>query len=390
MSRCPVCDSPKSMTLVDIPSVPVNCNTLWGSRETAAGVPRGDIGLVFCENCGHIYNTVFDPEKMQYNADYENSLHFSARFREYADSLAQELVDDYGLFGKDIVEIGSGKGDFLALLCGKGGNRGVGFDPSYEGHQDEAEGVRFIRDFYSEKYSSYPADLLCCRHVLEHIEKPAEFISGVRKALNGSPGSTVVFEVPNAEYMLKEGAVWDIIYEHCGYYTPESLSYLFTREGFKVKKVDAGFGGQFLVIHASPSSEKFNPSSAGDGSAAVAGLRGLAGNFSGLFRNKLSRWAEEVGKRHSDGRKIAVWGAGSKGISFLNLLELPDGAVEYVVDVNPRKQGRFLTGSAQKIIAPEFLERYRPDTVIVMNPVYRDEIAQILEGMKLHPEVMVM
>ncbi|MCA9990344.1 MAG: hypothetical protein KDE29_05015, partial [Anaerolineales bacterium] len=109
-----------------------HCNVLWPTPAGARQAPRGDIQLHFCPTCGHVFNADFDPALMAYDQAYENSLHFSDRFQQYATALASDLVARYGLQGKDIVEIGSGQGDFLQLLCELGQNRGVGFDPSYD------------------------------------------------------------------------------------------------------------------------------------------------------------------------------------------------------------------------------------------------------------------
>ncbi len=75
-------------------------------------------------------------------------------------------------------------------------------------------------------------------------------------------------------------------------------------------------------------------------------------------------------------------------MSFLNLIQ-PQDSIDWVVDINPGKQGSFMAGTGQPVVAPERLIEIRPDTVIVMNPVYREEIATQLGEMGLHPEILV-
>ena len=150
---CPVCGFADVQIFVSIPQVPIYCNLLWATRVRALEAARGDIELGFCRNCGYVYNVAFEPDLMDYTQAYENSLHFSPRFQTYAEDLARRLIESYGLYNKDIIELGSGQGDFLRLLCDLGGNRGLGFDPSYVPEQDpgvEAGQVRFIRDYYSQ------------------------------------------------------------------------------------------------------------------------------------------------------------------------------------------------------------------------------------------------
>ena len=75
-----------------------------------------------------------------------------------------------------------------------------------------------------------------------------------------------------------------------------------------------------------------------------------------------------------------VWGAGSKGVTFLNLID-PIGQIEYIIDINPRNQGKYVPGTGQNILSPEFLREYQPDVVLVMNEIYKDEIQQILDSL---------
>ena len=86
---------------------------------------------------------------------------------------------------------------------------------------------------------------------------------------------------------------------------------------------------------------------------------------------------------------MVLWGSGSKGVSFLTTVAGSD-VIEYVVDINHYRQGYYMSGTAQKIVAPEFLQSYRPDAVVIMNEIYHDEIAQELAAMGLSPEIVAL
>jgi hypothetical protein len=73
------------------------------------------------------------------------------------------------------------------------------------------------------------------------------------------------------------------------------------------------------------------------------------------------------------GKRVVVWGSGGKGICFLNTLEAPD-VFKLVVDINPDRQGRYMPGSGQRIVPPQTLPEYRPDVVVLTNPLYEPEI----------------
>ena len=387
-NTCPVCNSSDISTFIEIPNVPVHCNVLYNTREEALNVPRGEIKLAFCSHCGHVFNTAFDPDLMKYSQEYENSLHFSPRFQEYATSLAQRLIDDHKLINKDIVEIGCGKGDFLKILCKLGQNRGMGFDPSFEPERiGDFKKNRFkvIQDFYSERYADYAADIICCRQVLEHIQFPKDFIKTIRKTVGIRLSTVVFFEVPNVMFTLKDLGIWDLIYEHCGYFSMGSLSYLFAICGFKQLKLMDAFEGQFLGIDAIPlpnsSEARFNR---WDGHEEMAS--GVAA-FSRRYDNKVTEWQRKLENMKEDGRFAVIWGAGSKGVTFLNILK-SQGNIKYVVDINPHKHGKHVPGTGQKIVPPEFLRENQPDTVIAMNPIYLEEIQHFLAQMKVSSKVV--
>jgi SAM-dependent methyltransferase len=385
---CPVCGGTDIAPLIDLRQVPVHCNVLWPTREAALQAPRGDMRLGFCRTCGHIFNAAFDPGRMEYTAAYENSLHFSPHFQNYAEALAQRLIERYDLRGKTVIEIGCGKGEFLDLLCRLGGNRGLGFDPSYiPGPNGGAASQPFIviRDLYSERYAGYTADLIACRHVLEHIQFPRDFLASVRRSIGERVTTAVFFEVPNALYTLRGMGIWDLIYEHCSYFSAGSLARLFALSGFEVREVSEAYGGQFLGLEAAPDGDATRNPSRVEIAASVTISE--AETFANRYRGKVGEWSETLEQLAQSGRRLVVWGAGSKGVTFLNVLRVRD-QLEYVVDLNPRKHGMHIAGTGQRIVPPEFLRGYRPNAVLVMNPLYQTEIQQALMEIGVDSELI--
>ena len=196
------------------------------------------------------------------------------------------------------------------------GEPGIGFDPSHvPGRSEAAPGadLTFVQDYYSEAYSDEEADLICCRHALEHIERPGDFLRTVRRAIGERP-TAVFFEVPNALFTLRDLGIWDIIYEHCGYFCAGSLREVFRRNGFAVDRVETEFGGQFLALHASPGVRDRRI-----GHAAILRSGGLVSRFADHYRAKVDGWRETLRRLRRDGSRTVLWGAGSKGVSFVNI-----------------------------------------------------------------------
>jgi len=400
---CPICASLDIWPFFQVDQVPVHCHLLCAQREQALQVPKADIKLGYCRECSHIFNLVFEPHLMDYTPDYENSLHFSPRFQTYAEALAGQLIEKYHLYNKDIIEIGCGKADFLRLLCELGDNRGSGFDPSCNPNQldpTKRGSLNLIRDLYSSAYAHYPADLIACRHVLEHIDAPVEFLTQLRQLIGPRLNTALFFEVPNALFMLRDLSIWDIIYEHCAYYSPQALSHLFRRCGFQVRDSYESYRGQFLCIEVTPDpdwvlGQTYQISADEIESFLVPSQRELdpvkpfhVAAFADQYRYQVSAYQAKIKQILAAGHRVVVWGAGSKGVMFLNALgHLVE--IEYIVDINPRKEGMYVAGSGQKIVPPTFLQHYQPEFVILMNPVYRQEVMSMLKNLGVTSEVLL-
>jgi SAM-dependent methyltransferase len=387
-AKCPVCDSKDVSVFFDLLEVPVNVCVQWPTGDEALQCPKGDIKLAFCRECSFIWNLVFDATRLDYSQIYENPLFYSPLFLEYTNTLVQRLISRYNLRNKDVIDIGCGKGDFLFLLCKIGNNRGVGFDTSYESTDDDREASnRFtiIRDFYSEKYAEYKADMICSRYVFEHIEHPKTFLKMLRKAIGGRRQVIIYFEVPNVSLILHDLSVWDIIYEHCSYFSLNSLERIFTLCGFDVLDLYESYEGQFLGIEATPSVGQSGPSN--QPADNLQDFTKEVDSFVDNAHKQIRSWEKNLEALKANGKRAVGWGAGAKGVSFLNMLKVKD-KIQYIVDINPRKHGKHVAGTGQKIVGPEFLRGYQPDVVIVMNPIYKSEIKQMVKEHDLTPQFL--
>ncbi len=385
--RCPLCGSTRLRAILRQNGVPVLCNVLWPTAEAALRAPKGDVELAFCERCGAIHNTAFDPSVVDYHPGYENSLHFSPTFQEFAEGLARRLIGRYGLEGGTVLEIGSGKGEFLSLLCRNGMARGIGYDPSHGREAEPSGPITFVPERYPERPSSVTADLVCCRHVLEHLARPADLLAQLRRAIGGRRDTVVYVEVPDGAHLVRELAVWDAIYEHPWHFTAPALRRLFSREGFTVLELGTSFGGQFLYVEARPDTAPLpgEPDEADE--AEVASLGASADRLDESYRHTRSRWSRELADHLSRGHRLAVWGVGSKGTTFLNVVAGGD-RVGCVVDVNRRKHGRHVPGTGQRVAPPSELRSYRPDVVLVMNPLYTDEVRGTMRELGVTAQVV--
>ena len=385
--RCPNCGQADMSIFYEVFAVPVHSVLLMESRDEALTYPKGDIRMGFCDHCGFVSNVAFQAELHEYSQKYESTQAYSPTFNKFHRDLALRLIDRYDLRGKTVVEIGCGQGEFLVLLNELGDVHGVGVDPAYDGRLPEAADnpeLTFITDFYTEKYAEYTGDFVCCKMTLEHIPATADFVAAVRRVVGDRLNTTVFFQIPNGGYVLKDLAFWDIYYEHCSYFTPVSLTYLFESNGFEVLGTALEYDDQYLTIEARPravdAAVQAEP-------AQLAGVTDAVKYFTEHVDARLAYWRKTLQDAHAQGKRTVLWGSGSKGVAFLTTLGLQD-EVGYAVDINPNKHGTFMAGTGHEIVGPEFLIDYRPDLVIVMNPVYTDEIRRDLVRLGLEPELM--
>jgi SAM-dependent methyltransferase len=365
----------------------VNSALLLGTKEEALGFPVGDLRLVLCPECGFAFNAAFDEALVEYSQGYVDSQSNSATFMAFATRVAKYWVELHGLgCGSHVLEIGSGSGDFLRLLCGLAGCRGTGVDPVNVDAQTAADAkVVFRADRFGAGYDLSDVDLLVCRHTLEHIGDVAGFLSMIRSACGANGSIRLGFEVPDARRILVEGAFWDIYYEHASYFTAGSLARAFRSAGFEVLGVRREYSDQYLVLEARPAYmtlEHF-PSIAND----LDDTRHLAQTFGQVVHQQVDGWRRRFATWRLNGTRVVLWGSGSKAVGFLSSIGAVT-VVEGVVDINPDRWGAFMPGFSAQIIPPEALRDIRPDVILIMNPVYRTEIARDIERLGVETDIL--
>jgi SAM-dependent methyltransferase len=383
---CPACRGARTTDFLELGNAPVFCNVQWGSRAQAQAATTGPLALTACIDCGHVFNRAFDAARLAYAPGYENSQHASSVFRGYAERLVDRLVEQYGIRNRDVVDIGCGRGDLLALMCERGGNRGFGFDPSYAGSTaaDGDKPFTIRREYFgAEHAAAIRPSLVSCRHVLEHVEDPVAFLRTLRTTIEACGDAVLYLEVPSGEELLESQGLWDYLYEHVSYFTAQSLEAVLNAAGFEVLAMRRDFGGQFLcadarVAHGPVPAPK--PSGQSESAIREAAQAMLA---------RLDHWKQWAAQLPAGGT-VSLWGAGSKGVMFLNLLGLaaPE-RIDRVIDQNADKHGRFVSGTGQEIVAPEALRGSDVAQIVLMNGIYESEVRGRLQDLGVDAQLTV-
>jgi SAM-dependent methyltransferase len=374
---CPICRSQDTFEFLKRDKIPVVQNMVFPDKRSAISVPRGDLHLSCCKFCGFIFNSAFDESFILYGNAYDNRQQFSDYFYRYIKKLSECLIKRKGVRNSHIIEVGCGDGTFLRLLLSdeQNGNTGTGFDPSYRGPESDCNGrARFIIDYFNQSYTALNADVVVSRHVIEHIANPVNFLICIRDSLDKQKDAIVFLETPDVNWILKNNSFWDFSYEHCSYFSPDSLVYALKTAGFRSIEIINTFGGQYMLSTAKATEKKSNINLRDTINNKIFDLAREYTRREQVFIEK----NQEALKNMSHKSKIFLWGSGAKGVIYANMIDPGLEFISGIVDINPDKQGGFIPGSGHKVISPDNLPQ--EGSVIIMNDNYTEEIKKLISS----------
>jgi len=326
-----------------------------------------------CSRCGLVQFA--ENIEIPYSTDYLWSVNFSPQAQAYQRDLAERWQREHKLASKAVLEIGGGDG-FFSLLLQQLGCQVTMIDPSPEACLRARErGVERVIEGYftSNTFPDMHFDAVIARHVLEHVARPIDFLRLIHTRLKRE--GKLFIEVPNFDTIRNRQRFQDLYAEHLSYFDPRSLTYAFDTAGFTVIELYTIEKGDYLVCIAQAEHKELN-----DVDTALDTLV-----------SQLRTMILEV--RHSN-RQIAVWGAGGRGVSLLALAEADNLGIEYVVDSDPNKWGKFTPVTHLPVVPPEVLHAKPVDALIILACSFQEEILNQLAWFHkaggrigvLHPE----
>jgi SAM-dependent methyltransferase len=342
-----------------------------------------------CEQCWLVQlERYVTPEAIFTEYAYFSS--FSDSWVRHARDYAEAMTDRLAL-GPDskVVELASNDGYLLQHFVARG-IPVLGIEPAANVAAAAAErGVPTLTRFFGEELAgglagdSGPADLIVANNVLAQVPDLNDFVAGIKRLLK--PGGVVTAEFPHLVRLLEDNQFDTIYHEHFSYFSFGTARRIFARHGLTLFDVEelATHGGSLRIYgrHA----EEGDPASGGRAEElaareAAAGLETPA-PYAGFgervveTKRKLLEFLIAV-KR--DGASIAGYGAPGKGNTLLNYCGIRTDFLDYTVDRNPYKHGRFTPGTHIPIHPPERLAETRPDYILILPWNLKDEIIEQL------------
>lgn len=344
--------------------------------------------LVFCPNCSLVQIRETVPPNELFNDDYPYYSSFSNELLDLARANANELVANEGLDTKSfVVELASNDGYMLRNFH----ERGIpvlGFDPA-AGPVRAAKklGIPSRKEFFTKDVAQQlrdarqSADVLIANNVLAHVADTNGFVEGLATVLKLSGVATIEF--PYVRNLIEHCEFDTIYHQHLCYFSLTSVNQLLSRAGLTihdVKRIPIHGGSLRLYVshdrQQRPSVSEMLREERECGLTELNYYQGFAQRVEALCAD-LREMVCGLAKRQ---KRIACYGAAGKGATMLGCLGLPRGTIDYVVDRNNHKHGRYMPGSLIPVDSVERLEADKPDYVLMLAWNFKDEILNQQRG----------
>lgn len=354
-NKCLSCGSVNFVDLLHLPKAPKNIQGLL-TEDRIASDHHISLNLIKCETCSLVQLSNNDNLAGDYYDEYVMAQTHSVHSRTYSRRLAKEFVNEFNLRGKRLLEIGCGDGEFMSYLVEEG-VQPKGIEPSTPFvNISRTKGLDVVQGYFGFESSFKEAsfDAIASRAVFEHLKNLNEVLQCAWKVLRD--GGVGLIEVPSFEKAVKDRRYYDVFSDHVVYYTKHSLIDLLERNGFEVIKIFNEFEDEYIVVY-------FKKNISYNLNKFVAEISSYKKSFEFNLR-----------AIKASGKRIVLWGAGAKGNALINFCEVGSGDIDYVIDSDPYKVGKYTIGNHFKIFSPDVILASPPDVIIITAMAFCGEI----------------
>jgi hypothetical protein len=387
-ATCRLCGAALRQTVVDLGMQPL-CESFLPAEQLNQMEPFYPLHVYVCETCFLVQLEEYvKPEHIFTEYAYFSS--YSTSWVRHAELYAEQMIARLSLSARSqVVELASNDGYLLQHFVSRG-IPAFGIEPAANvAKVAEQKGVPTMVRFFGVALAKElcavgkRADLLLGNNVLAQVPDLNDFIAGMKLFL--APGGAITLEFPHLRQLIDQNQFDTIYHEHFSYFSLVAVEHAFKRHGLTVFDVEElpTHGGSLRIFgrHAGedhrPVSDRVQRLRAQE---LAEGMRKTAyyAAFEERVRTTKRQLLQVLSALKDEGKSIVGYGAPGKGNTLLNYCGIRTDYLDYTVDRNPYKHGRFTPGTHIPIFSPERILETKPDVILILPWNLRDEIVEQL------------
>ncbi len=383
-AHCRFCNAPLKHTFVDLGMSPL-CESYLSAEQLNQMEPFYPLYVYVCEKCYLVQLEEYvTPEHIFTEYAYFSS--YAVSWLEHVKNYTDQMIERFSLNeGSFVVEVASNDGYLLQYFVAR--NVPVlGIEPALNVAKVAVEkGVPTLTEFFgvecAQKLAAEGklADLIAGNNVLAQVPDLNDFVGGLKILLK--PGGVITIEFPHLLRLMEENQFDTIYHEHFSYFSFISAEKIFAAHGMTLFDVEElpTHGGS-LRIYARHTEDETKPISAR--AKALKAQEEALGftsmecytNFAEQVKETKRKLLDFLIQARRQGKTVVGYGAPGKGNTLLNYCGIRTDFLDYTVDRNPYKQGKFLPGTRIPIYHPDKIAETQPDYVFILPWNFKDEI----------------
>ena len=371
--KCRLCNSPRTESLIDLDGFPKAAQYFISSLEQTIEDQPVTLMVCQCIDCGLIQ---LKNDPVSYYKDVITAASLSKASKAKLVNEWRPFLKKYNILGKDAIEVGCGRGDFLEVLESLNINA-YGIEHSLENIKEcKGKNLNVEKAYLTELSESNDKQysLVVCNNFLEHQPKSKEYLACLRNLVSND--GVVYISVPNVDYLLEKSCLYEFVADHLVYFTENTLRKAMEINGFNILEAYKKNNGNDLVVIAKPD-RNINISSRPEKKIDISGAMETVSRIVKSLQNEVNR--------HEN---VAIWSAGHRALALMAISKL--NRIKYVVDSAVFKQGKFTPILHKKIISPEEFIKTKCDLLIIMLPGnYAEQVIRFIEEKQITCKVMV-
>jgi len=388
--KCRHCGTELTHNFIDLDSSPPSNAYLTNQtmKEPEKWYP---LKVMVCDHCWLVQTEDFVGVEEMFSQDYAYFSSYSTTWVKHASNYVDDMVERFGLNAEsNVVEIAANDGYLLQFVKDKG-IPCYGIEPTQSTAKAAREkGLEIIENFFSVPMAEElvkqgrQVDLTAANNVLAHVPDINSFVKGFSILLK--PKGVATFEFPHLLNLVNQNQFDTIYHEHYSYLSLTAVRTIFEMNGltvFDVEEISTHGGSLRVYAQRSDTGERSiceTVSSLQDRER-QAGINRLS--FYEGFQKKTGKIKFDLMafllNAKQNGKKVAAYGAAAKGNTLLNYTGIHSDLLEYVVDLNPAKQDKYMPGSRIPIVNEVILKQQQPDYILILPWNLSNEISAQLE-----------